>query len=38
MVEYAFSHDIPPFLDQIPRGNNYHANISLVIITTGTLV
>ncbi len=38
MVEYAFSYYIPPFLDQSPRGYNYHANISVVIITTGTLV
>ncbi len=33
-----FPIDNPPLLDQIPRGNNYHANISVVIITTGTLV
>ncbi len=38
MVKYAFSYDIPQFLDQNPRGNNYHTNISVVIITTGKWV
>ena len=38
MAEYAFSYDIPPFSDQSPRGNDHHANNSMVIITTGTLV
>ena len=38
MVECHKKKHILPFLDQSPSGNNYHANISLVIITTGTLV
>ncbi len=37
MVECHKKRHIPPFLDQSPHGNNYHANISVVIITTGTL-
>ncbi len=36
-MEYAFSYDISPFLDQGPHGNDYHAN-SVVIITTGVVI
>ncbi len=36
--KYAFSFDIHPLLDQSTCGNNYHGNIWMVIITTGTLV
>ena len=36
--KYAFSFDIHPLLDQSTCGNNYHGNIFMVIITTGTLV
>ena len=36
--KYAFSVDIHSLLDQSTCGNNYHRNICMVIITTGTLV
>ena len=39
--KYAFSFehvDTRPLLNQSTCGNNYHGNICMVIITTGTLV
>ncbi len=36
---FSFDHvDIYQLLDQSTRGNNYHANISVVIITTGVVI